>query len=84
LVNITIKCLTFGYNGSRIFEDLNLIIGDCDVLGIVGPNGSGKTTLKKCIDRILKPKGGILLDREKSITVFDTVLMGRIGGTACD
>ena len=32
------------------------------MLALVGPNGSGKTTLIKCIDRILKPKGSILLD----------------------
>jgi len=62
LVNITIKGLTFGYNGSSILEGLDLVIEDCEVLGLVGPNGSGKTTLIKCIDRILKPKGSILLD----------------------
>ena len=31
-------------------------------MSLVGPNGSGKTTLIKCIDRILKPRGSILLD----------------------
>jgi len=62
LVNITIKGLRFGYNGSRILDDLDLLIEDSEVLGLVGPNGSGKTTLIKCIDRILKPKGSILLD----------------------
>ena len=31
-------------------------------LSLVGPNGSGKTTMIKCIDRILKPKGSILLN----------------------
>jgi len=62
LVNITIKGLKFGYNGSRILDDLNLEVQDSEVLGLVGPNGSGKTTLIKCIDRILKPQGSILLD----------------------
>ena len=37
-------------------------MGDSEVLSLVGPNGSGKTTLIKCIDRILKPQGSILLD----------------------
>lgn len=31
----------------------------------MGPNGSGKTTLIKCMDRILRPKGSILLDSRK-------------------
>jgi iron complex transport system ATP-binding protein len=62
LVRITIKGLTFGYNGSRILDGLDLVVGDSQVLGLVGPNGSGKTTLIKCMDRILKPRGSILLD----------------------
>ena len=62
MVKITIKNLTFGYRSSRILDDLNVQIEDAEVLSLVGPNGSGKTTLIKCIDRILKPKGSILLD----------------------
>jgi iron complex transport system ATP-binding protein len=62
LVNITIKGLSFEYNGTSIIDGLDLVIGDSEVLGLVGPNGSGKTTLMKCIDRILKPKGSILID----------------------
>ena len=66
MVNITIKGLKFGYNGSRILDGLDLVVEDSEVLGLVGPNGSGKTTLIKCIDRILKPKGSILLDGKRS------------------
>lgn len=62
MVNITIKDLTFSYNSHKILDDLNLIIENSEILSLVGPNGSGKTTLIKCIDRILKPRGSILLD----------------------
>ena len=62
MVNITIKDLTFSYNSHKILDDLNLVIENSEILSLVGPNGSGKTTLIKCIDRILKPKGSILLD----------------------
>ncbi len=62
MVNITIKDLTFSYNSHKILDDLNIVVGDAEVLSLVGPNGSGKTTLIKCIDRILKPRGSILLD----------------------
>jgi iron complex transport system ATP-binding protein len=55
LVKITIKDLSFSYGSCRILEELNLVVGDSEVLSLVGPNGSGKTTLIKCIDRILKP-----------------------------
>ncbi len=62
MVKITIKDLSFSYGSRRILDDLNLVVGDSEVLSLVGPNGSGKTTLIKCIDRILKPKGTIILD----------------------
>jgi len=62
LVKITIKDLSFSYGSRKILDDLNLVVGDSEVLSLVGPNGSGKTTMIKCIDRILKPKGSILLN----------------------
>ena len=62
MVNITIKDLTFSYNSHKILDDLNVVVENSEVLSLVGPNGSGKTTLIKCIDRILKPRGSILLD----------------------
>ncbi len=62
MVKISIKGLTFSYNSHKILDDLNIEIDDSEILSLVGPNGSGKTTLIKCIDRILKPKGSILLD----------------------
>jgi iron complex transport system ATP-binding protein len=79
LVNITIKSLTFGYNGSMILDGLNLVVEDSEVLGLVGPNGSGKTTLIKCIDKILKPKGSILIDGRDIDTVSRTDLAKRLG-----
>ena len=79
MVNITIKSLTFGYNGSMILDSLNLVVEDSEVLGLVGPNGSGKTTLIKCIDKILKPKGSILIDGRDIDTVSRTDLAKRLG-----
>jgi iron complex transport system ATP-binding protein len=79
LVNITINDLTFGYNSSKILDGLDLVVENSEVLGLVGPNGSGKTTLIKCIDKILKPKGSILLDGRNIDTVSRTELAKRLG-----
>ena len=67
MVKITIKDLSFSYGSRRILDELNLVVGDTEVLSLVGPNGSGKTTLIKCIDRILKPKGAILLNGGRNL-----------------
>ena len=67
MVKITIKDLSFSYGSRKILDDLNVVVGDSEVFSLVGPNGSGKTTMIKCIDRILKPKGTILLDGGKDL-----------------
>jgi iron complex transport system ATP-binding protein len=55
------------------------VVEDSEVLGLVGPNGSGKTTLIKCMDKILKPKGSILIDGRDIDTVSRTELAKRLG-----
>jgi len=65
LVKITIRGLTFSYSSHKILDDLDIEVNDAEILSLVGPNGSGKTTLIKCIDRILKPQGSILLDGQE-------------------
>jgi iron complex transport system ATP-binding protein len=65
MVKITIKDLTFSYASNKILDNLNVVIDSSEILSLVGPNGSGKTTLIKCMDRILRPKGSIMLDARK-------------------
>ncbi len=79
MVKISIKGLSFDYSGSRIFDGLFLDIEDSQVLGLVGPNGSGKTTLIKCIDRILKPRGSILLEGREMETMSRMEIAKRLG-----
>lgn len=40
---------------TRVFDDLNLVIGRREQVAVLGPNGSGKTTLLKTINRELYP-----------------------------
>lgn len=79
MVDITISGLKFGYNGSRILDGLDLIVENSEVLGLVGPNGSGKTTLLKCMDRILRPKGSILLDGQEIGSMKQQDIARKIG-----
>src|ERR1044072_2705727 len=57
-------------NGQQTFwalKDINLQIGEGELVGIIGPNGAGKSTLLKILSRVTKP------------TSCQVELYGRIG-----
>jgi zinc transport system ATP-binding protein len=60
---ISLKGVSFSYNGVTALEGITLDIQDGEMLGIVGPNGGGKSTLLKIILGLLSPDRG-------TVTVF--------------
>ena len=44
--------------GVRVFEDMNLTIGEGSFVAVLGTNGCGKSTLAKHFNSILLPSGG--------------------------
>lgn len=64
---IKVSNLSCGYGSRIILQDVNLLVEDGGLLGILGPNGSGKTTLLRAMTGVLKPKSGEVLFREKDI-----------------
>jgi manganese/zinc/iron transport system ATP- binding protein len=65
---ITIKDLTVVYNSKPVIWDLDLIVPQETILGVIGPNGSGKTTLLKSIVKIIEPIAGTISIHPNSIT----------------
>ncbi len=66
-MKIRIKGLEFEYRSVKALKGVTLEIEESKLTAIVGPNGSGKSTLLKCINRILKPRKGIVYVDGKSI-----------------
>jgi zinc transport system ATP-binding protein len=55
---ILFRDVTFSYGGEPALENVNLSVGACEAVCIVGPNGGGKTTLVKLILGLLAPQRG--------------------------
>jgi len=56
------------FGGLRVLDELNLVVGEREIVSLIGPNGAGKTTLFNVVTGVYSPDAGdILLDGE-SIT----------------
>ena len=55
---LSVEELEFLYRNRKILHEVAFSIEEGEVVAILGPNGVGKTTLLKCLNRILRPKGG--------------------------
>jgi zinc transport system ATP-binding protein len=55
---ITLKDVSFRYQGELVLDQINLTINQGDFLGVLGPNGGGKTTLLKLMLGLLTPLSG--------------------------
>jgi NitT/TauT family transport system ATP-binding protein len=56
------------YGTLDVFRDINMEIGDREIVAIVGPSGCGKTTLLRCIDGLIPPSSGKVEISGKEIT----------------
>ena len=55
---LEIESLRAGYGRLPVLFDIELTVGQGEVLAIVGPNGAGKSTLLKCIIGVVTPTAG--------------------------
>jgi len=86
--------LTVSYNGCHALEEISFAVQARERVAVVGPNGAGKTTLFKAIVGLIHPAAGRIetnraeigyvtqrsaVDWNFPVTVYDVVMMGRIG-----
>src|SRR5271157_3657317 len=71
--------LSKSYRGRKIVDDLDLEVGQGEVVGLLGPNGAGKTTTFYILVGLARPDyGRVLLDGE-DITDLPMYLRARSG-----
>ena len=57
-MSISVQNLCFSYGKRRVLNNVNLEIGNGEMLCLLGPNGVGKSTLFNCILGLLTPESG--------------------------
>lgn len=65
---LEIKELSAGYGDIQVLWDIDLRMGEGQIVALVGANGSGKSTLLKTISGLLKPYKGSITFQGQDIT----------------
>lgn len=63
---VELKDLSKSYGTKKVLNNVNLIIENGKIYGLLGPNGSGKTTIIKLINGLLQPTSGSILIKGKN------------------
>ncbi|MCI6377652.1 MAG: ABC transporter ATP-binding protein [Clostridiales bacterium] len=59
---------TMQFGGLIAVNDLNMVIGDREIVALIGPNGAGKTTAFNMITGVYKPTSGLISLNSQNIT----------------
>ncbi len=60
---LDLQGVSLSFGGLRVVDDLDIAVGQGEIVSVIGPNGAGKTTLFNLITGIYRPhKGDIRLD----------------------
>jgi lipopolysaccharide export system ATP-binding protein len=71
--------LSKSYRGRRVVDDVELEIGQGEVVGLLGPNGAGKTTTFYILVGLARPDSGRVLLNGDEITDLPMSLRARSG-----
>ena len=55
---IEVSHLIKNYGSNEVLKDLDLTVGNNEVVVLIGPSGSGKSTFLRCLNRLEEPTGG--------------------------
>ena len=73
------KGLGIQFGGLKAVSELDLVVGEREIVGLIGPNGAGKTTAFNLITGIYVPTWGTIELRGRSIAGRKTHLVTRLG-----
>ena len=78
--DIVYRGVSFTYGGARVLKDINLTVGQGEMVALVGPSGAGKTTLLNLLPRFYEvSEGSIAIDGRDLREVTLNSLRAQIG-----
>ena len=76
---LDIKKLCTGYAGIDVVHDVDLTVGDGEIVALIGANGAGKSTLVKAVSGLMAPSGGEIVFQGQRIDGLSPRARVRLG-----
>ncbi|MBU6242498.1 MAG: ABC transporter ATP-binding protein [Acidobacteria bacterium] len=64
---LEVRNLSAGYGRTQVLWDIDLAVGENEIVALVGPNGSGKTTLLRAITGMVGVRAGTVIFQGENI-----------------
>ena len=61
------KALSAGYGRAQVLWDVDLTVGENEIVALIGPNGAGKTTLLRALTGMVEVRSGTVAFRGESV-----------------
>ncbi|WP_342642630.1 ABC transporter ATP-binding protein [Rhodoligotrophos ferricapiens] len=78
---LEVRGLTRKFGGLTAVSNVDLSVGQNEIVGLIGPNGAGKTTLFNCIAGSMPPTSGSVRFLGQDCTGYPAHRMARLGMT---
>jgi ABC-type branched-subunit amino acid transport system ATPase component len=76
---LEVRNLTLAFGGLTCLSDLDIVVGEGEIVSVIGPNGAGKTTLFNVITGVYPPDSGDVVFEGRSIVGLDPHKIARRG-----
>jgi ABC-type branched-subunit amino acid transport system ATPase component len=76
---LEVQGISLAFGGLTCIDELDLVVGEGEIVSVIGPNGAGKTTLFNVITGVYPPDSGEILFEGRSILGLDPHKIARRG-----
>jgi branched-chain amino acid transport system ATP-binding protein len=80
---LSLDNVTLHRGRTRVLDGVSLVVGEGELVALIGANGAGKTTVLRTISGILAPSAGTITFRGKAIQGADPDAIVRLGIAHC-
>jgi len=75
---LELRRISKAFGGLQVISELDLHVGEGEIVSVIGPNGAGKTTLFNLITGIFRPDSGdIVLDGDSIVGLYPHTIVNR-------